>query len=194
MDFDRIARRIRQIHQAEMSEHRAGGYSQEDARNPQHSVRQETTMREYRREDDVPSFNLQSLLQIIRAVGAILGVIAIVIGLVYATRMFGLVFAALHAPEAFQTHLDKWVTAVGDGELDIAIGGTTYHGARMIAIMLLGGGTFILAWLSMGIILAGAKTVSWTLSDREAVKKVLVHAFGPARKQEPNKPNGGDGK
>ena len=90
--------------------------------------------------------------------------------------------------------LDKWVTAVGDGELDIAIGGTTYHGARMIAIMLLGGGTFILAWLSMGIILAGAKTVSWTLSDREAVKKVLVHAFGPARKQEPNKPNGGDGK
>jgi len=151
-------------------------------------------MREYGREDEVSSFNLQPLLQVIRAIGAILGVIAIVIGLVYATRMFALVFAALHAPEAFQAHLDKWVTAVGGGELDIAIGGTTYHGARIIAIIVLGGGASILAWISMGIMLAGAKTVSWTLSDREAVKKVLVHAFGPARKPEPNKPSGGDGK
>jgi len=46
----------------------------------------------------------------------------------------------------------------------------------------------------MGIMLAGAKIVSWTLSDREAVKKVLVHAFGPARKPETSKPSGGDGK
>lgn len=151
-------------------------------------------MREYGREDEVPSFNLQSLLQIVRAVGAILGVIAIAIGLVYATRIFALVFAALHSPEAFQAHLDKWVTAVGGGELDVAIGGTTYHGARIIAIMVLGGGAFILMWISMGIILAGAKTVSWTLSDREAVKKVLAQAFGPARKPEPNAPSGGDGK
>jgi hypothetical protein len=143
-------------------------------------------MREYGHENEAASFNLQSLLQIIRAVGAILGVIAIVIGLVYATRIFAVVFSALHSPEAFQVHFDKWVTAVGGEELDIAIGGTTYHGSRIIALMVLGSGAFILAWISMGIIMAGAKTVSWTLGDREAVKRVLVHAFGQSRKREPN--------
>ena len=151
-------------------------------------------MREYRQVDEGPSFSLQSLLQIIRAVGAILGVIAIIIGLVYATRVFALVFTALQAPETFQVHLDKWATVVGGDELDVVIGGTTYHGARIIAIMVLGGGSTILAWISMGFIRAGAKTLSWTLSDREAVKRMLIHAFGPARKPKPNKPSGADSK
>jgi hypothetical protein len=59
--------------------------------------------------------------------------------------------------------------------------------------MVLGGGAFILALISMGIILAGAKTVSWTLGDREAVKRVLAHALGSARKVEPGKGDGGIG-
>jgi hypothetical protein len=143
-------------------------------------------MREYGHDSDAQAFTLQSLLQIIRAGAAILGVIAIVIGLVYAARIFAVVFAALHSPEAFQLHFDKWVTAVGGGELDITIAGTTYHGSRILALMVLGVGTFILAWISMGIMMVGAKTVSWTLSDREAIKRVLVHALGPARKREPN--------
>ena len=151
-------------------------------------------MREYRPVDEGPLFTLHSLLQIIRAIAAILGVIAIGIGLVYTTRVFDAVFTALHAPGAFQAHLDKWMLAVGGEQLDIVIAGTTYHGARSIAIMVLGSGATILAWISMGLVLAGAKTVSWTLSDREAVKKLLVHAFGPARGIEPNKPSGGDGK
>jgi uncharacterized membrane protein len=151
-------------------------------------------MREYGQGDEGSSFlSLQSLLQIIRAVGASLGVIVIIIGLVYATRMFALVFTTLHNPEAFQAHLDKWVTAVGQEELDVVIAGTTYHCARVVAIMVLGGGAIILAWISMGVILAGAKTVSWTLSDREAVKRMLVHAFGSARRPGPNEPDAGDG-
>ena len=144
-------------------------------------------MRNYKNEEVGVSFSMQSFLQLIRAVGAIFGIIVIIIGLVYATRMFGLVFSVLNSPAIFQAHLDKWVEAVGGGELDVIVAGTTYHGARMVAIMILGGGTFILAWISIGLITVGAKTVSWTLSDREAVKKLLVHAFGPAKKKTPEK-------
>ena len=42
----------------------------------------------------------------------------------------------------------------------------------------LGAGGFLLAWIAMGIMLTGAKIVSWTTSDREAILKILNHVFG----------------
>jgi hypothetical protein len=142
-------------------------------------------MKDYGREDKDSSFNLQSLLQFIRACGAVLGLVTIVIGLVYATRLFSLVLTALGNPEVFEALLGKWVEAVGGDTLDLSVAGTTFHGAPPLAIGVLGGGVFILTWLSMGLIGVGAKTVSWLLGDREAVKKVLAHALGPARRSEP---------
>ena len=99
----------------------------------------------------------------------------------------------LRAPEVFQAHMGKWVAAVGGAQLDVVVGGIVVHGAAIFAIFILGGGAAILAWISMGLILAGAKTMSWILGDREAVKKLLVHAFGPARKPEVEKAARGDG-
>ena len=143
-------------------------------------------MRDFGQTDTGASSNLQPLLQFIRAIAGILGVIAIAVGLYYATRVFGLVFAALNDPVTFQATLDKWVTAVGAKELDIAVEGTStvIHGARPLALATLGGGAFILSWIAIGITLAGAKIVAWTLSDREAVKQILTHAFGPSRRPE----------
>jgi len=139
-------------------------------------------MREHGTEDIGPSFSMQTVMQGVRVAGAILGIIAIIIGLVYATRVFDLVFNVLQMPEAFQLHLSKWAEAVGGEELDLTIAGETLHGARFLAVAILGGGCVVLVWLSLGFVLVGAKIVSWTLSDREAVKKLLVHTFGPARK------------
>lgn len=143
-------------------------------------------MRDFGQTDTGASPNLQSLLQFIRAIAAILGVIAIGVGLFYATRVFGQVFGALNDPEAFQVTLDKWVTVVGAKELDIAVAGTptVIHGARPVALATLFGGAFILSWIAIGITLAGAKIVSWTLSDREAVRQILTAAFGPSRRPE----------
>ena len=148
-------------------------------------------MRECEEDSMSVSGTFQSLLQVIRAAGAVLGVAVIAIGLMYAARVFTAIFTVLQAPEKFQVHLDKWAMAVGGEGLDLVIAGTTYPCASIIAIAVLGGGAIVLAWISMGLVLAGAKTVSWTLSDREAVKKLLIHAFGPAKRPEKNKPSGG---
>jgi hypothetical protein len=137
-------------------------------------------MREHGRETTSESFDMQFCFQVLRATGAVLGIIAMIMGLVYATRLFAAIFAALRAPESCQTLIGTWSTAVG---------GDAYHCAQIVAIAILGGGATLLAWLSLGLVWAGAKTVSWTLSDREAVKKMLERAFGPARKPEPNKPS-----
>ena len=142
-------------------------------------------MKEFGQTDTGTSPNLQPLLQFIRAIAAILGVIAIGVGLFYATRIFGLVSHALNNPEAFQATLDKWVIAVGAKDLDIAVqGATVIHGARPFALATLGGGAFILSWIAIGITMAGAKIVYWTLSDREAVRQILTTAFGPSRRPE----------
>ena len=148
-------------------------------------------MKDYGRENADSSFNGQFLLQVLRAVGAGLGVVAIITGLMYATRMFAVIFNALHAPEVFQAHMEKWVAAVGGAQLDVVIGGIVIHGASIFAILVLGGGAVLLAWIAMGLILAGARTMAWILGDREAVKRLLVHAFGSARK--PELPNPGEG-
>ena len=139
-------------------------------------------MTDYSNNREKSTFSMQSFLQVIRAMGAFLGIVAVIIGLVYATRIFGLIFNVLQAPEAFGALLNKWTETVGGDELNIDIAGTTYHGARIIAISVLGCGISILAWIAMGIIKVGAKTISWTLSDREAVKKILTHAFGSTAK------------
>lgn len=139
-------------------------------------------MEENEQEDTGACFSLQSVLQIIRAAGAILGMIAIITGLVYVTRIFTAILGILHTPEVFEAHLAKWIKAVGGEQLDVVVAGTTFHCANFTAITVLGGGVIILAWLAVALVLAGAKTIAWTLGDREAIKKILATAFGPEKK------------
>ncbi len=139
-------------------------------------------MREYEIQNSGPSFSVQSLLQLIRAAAAILGVLIMIIGVVYVTRIFAWIFGVLHDPDSFGANLNQWVAAVGGAQLDFVAPGITYHSANMVAIMVLGGGVVILAWISIGLVMVGAKIVSWTLGDREAIKKILADAFGSEKK------------
>lgn len=135
------------------------------------------------------SFSMESLHQLIRAAGGVLGIITIIIGLVYASRMFALILGGLGDPEGFQINLEKWNTAVGGDELSVMIAGEVYHCAQPVAILILGLGAIALAWIAIGFIRTGAKIISLTvpvLGDREAVKKILIHAFGPAKKPAQN--------
>jgi hypothetical protein len=130
------------------------------------------------------------MAQALRVAAAALGVVAIIIGLVYATRVFGMAFTALRDPVGFGEHVEQWVAAVGGDQLDIVVENVTLRPARPVALMVLGGGTAILAWIAIGITLAGAKTLSWTLGDGEAVRKLLVHAFGATAAPESSRPGG----
>ncbi|MDD2235823.1 MAG: hypothetical protein PHP44_06000 [Kiritimatiellae bacterium] len=146
-------------------------------------------MEDYGQVDKGHSFGLHSLLQLIRAAGAILGIITVIIGLFYAMRLLGLVFTALSNPESYQAFLEVWISAVGGEELDVVISGSTYPVARFVVFAILGGGCILLGWLSLGMILVGAKIVSWTVSDQEAVKRLLTHAFGSEKKARSGAPH-----
>ena len=124
-------------------------------------------MKAYGQEESGRSFNVQTVQQMIRAAGAVLGLVVIIIGIVYATRIFSMVSAALHNPGGFEAVLKSWVAAVGGDRLDFVVPDiTTYHAANLVALAVMGVGTMILAWMSIGLILVGAKVLSWSLSDR----------------------------
>jgi len=144
-------------------------------------------MRDCKQEPVDNVFTMDSMLKVIRAIGAILGIVAIVIGLVFATRLFTSVLAALRSPESYQAYIAMWTDAVGGEELSVVIAGQTYRCANVIAIMILGFGVTILACIAMGLMQMGAKTISCTLGDKEAVKRILVHALGQTAKRKPNK-------
>lgn len=144
-------------------------------------------MRERPLNEDDGGISMQSVMQGVRVAGALLGMLAIILGLVYATRVFDLVLNTLFDPAAFGVHLDKWVEALGGEQLDLTLGDQTFRGSRYTAVTILGSGVVILTWIALGFIIAGAKVISWTLSDREAVKKLLVHAFGSTRKPQAGK-------
>lgn len=121
---------------------------------------------------------LRDVINVLRVVGAALGVVVIVVGLTYAMRMFGVVYGHLQSPEGVDPLLRKWAVAVGGEKLTLRLGEASYHGANVLAVMVLGGGTFILTWIAMGLMLTGAKILAWTTGDLAAVKRVLRHAFG----------------
>ena len=142
------------------------------------------------RDEPQPASTVQSALQTValalRVAAAALGLAAIFVGLTYAIRIFGIVAGALGNPTWFQTHLETWMAAVGGESTSVELGDVTLRPARVLALAVLGGGSLVLAWLSIAILVAGAKTLSWTLGDQEAVRRLLIHTFGPGRK--PNMP------
>jgi len=132
-------------------------------------------------------FDLQGVLQMIRVVGACCGLVAIIMGLVFASRVFKLVSGTMREPESFRAYLATWMDVLGGNTLTIMVNGTPVQAPGLFALLVVGVGTILMAVIALGIVMVGARTLSWTLSDHEAVKRVLTHAFGPKRRPDQSK-------
>ena len=139
-------------------------------------------MREYNQPDSGSGLTVHALMNIVRLAATGLGIVVIIMGLVYATRIFHVIYTTLQSPETFHSLLDQWVIVLGGEELDLTIAGGTFHGAHVFSVLVLGGGAAILAWIAIGLILAGAKIVSWTTDESETIKRILRHTYGSERK------------
>jgi hypothetical protein len=116
-----------------------------------------------------------------------LGFIVVLVGLWATLQVFQTLLSVFNSPQGFEKVFAQWVDVVGGDDLDIQVNGNAapnngkpFPMANFLAAALLGGGALLLTWLSLGIMLAGAKIITWTSGDREAVRKILQHAFGPS--------------
>ncbi|HEV3339998.1 MAG TPA: hypothetical protein VG125_06565 [Pirellulales bacterium] len=116
-----------------------------------------------------------------RACANLVGVVAVVTGLWLAIDLFGAIYRGLNSPENVRPLLQHWAETLGGDKLTVQVADQRYPLASLVATVVVGVGCCLLTWLAMGVMLTGAKIISWTSSDREAIRRILQHALGPGR-------------
>lgn len=126
------------------------------------------------------AFSFESMM---RLLASMTGIVAILVGLWLATRLFGAIAQGLQSPEAYQETFRQWTAVVGGDQLKIKQGEQELAFGPALAVAAVGMGLSLLVWLALGVMLTGAKIVSWSSGDREAVKRVLTYALGPGARR-----------
>lgn len=133
-----------------------------------------------------PQSALDIFKQVIRATGGVVGVVAMMVGLVYGVKMLKLVFNLLSRPEEADVVLHL-AQLLGGADLVLPSAHGTIPFATPLAVALLIAGLLLVGWLSLGLIQAGAKVLAFCLTDRESIKELLSYALGQKKKPEDNK-------
>jgi hypothetical protein len=120
--------------------------------------------------------------QVIQAVGGLVGVIAMVVGVAYAARLLKLVFELLSNPDGF-TLAAQLAEILGGEQLAMPSANGAIPLAMPLAIGLLILALLVIGWLSLGLILTGAKVLAFCLADRESMKELLAYALGQRKTQ-----------
>ncbi len=116
------------------------------------------------------------LQQVVRFGGAFVGIVLIVIGLAFAMKIFGVIVATLNAPGNIRTLVEDWTRIVGNEQLTVLYEGKEIAVGPVIAVGILGVGALVLVSISMQLITNGAKVISITLGEREALKQLFKQA------------------
>ena len=70
--------------------------------------------------------------------------------------------------------ISGWADAIGVQNQTIAIGGQTLAVDGLAATAVLGGGLLLLSWLAIALTAAGVRTLSWAVTDTEALKALTA--------------------
>ena len=117
----------------------------------------------------------------LRLLASFVGIVAVVAGLVLAGLVFYTIYDNLTHPRDADRLISRWSDTLGGDDLVLEVRGQQYPAGELLAVLVLGGGAAILAWLALGIMVTGAKVISWTASDREAIRQILRSAFGGSK-------------
>ncbi len=125
---------------------------------------------------------LQSLKASSSLIASIVGIVIILYGFKFCIDIFTLIYGAFTEPKQIAAILDQWAQTPALKSLTFTLGKQTFALAHLFAIIIGGGCALLLAWLAIAMMQTGAKIVSWTTGEREAIKKILQNAFGPSMK------------
>ncbi len=139
-----------------------------------------------RREEN--GFNLfEKLPDMIKGISVIIGCIVIITGLVYVVSTIDHVFKVVNDPkvaEAAIISLNEIIKGdellVTDNSFKITIGlGRPVSLAVYVLFLLFAG------YLSLSLIVAGAKVIAWTTNEQGAIKKLIDGIFGEKKNSLP---------
>ena len=131
--------------------------------------------------NNAPS-TLQSFKSVISLIASIIGIVILLYGFKLCVDIFMLIYSALTEPEQIASIFNQWAQTPALKSLTFTLGERTFSLAHIFAIIIGGGCALLLGWLSIAMMQTGARIISWTSNEEEAIKKILKSAFGPGMK------------
>lgn len=122
------------------------------------------------------------LMSLARICGTGLGLIILLVGLWAVLRVFLTLLGHFTAPEKMSAGLAAWSQALAGIDAGAEINGQKVDLKGIVVVGSYWLGWIVLSWLSVSLLYAGARIISWTTGDQEAVKRILNEAFGNWRK------------
>jgi len=129
-----------------------------------------------KREEPMPAVEI--IKKIISLIATCLGLAIIIIGLKYAMDIFQLIFTILKSPVLLTVPIQEMAQSIGGSAFDLKLENRAVPLANIIALTVYCGGALLSAWLTLALMHTGAKIVSLTVGDKNAVKQILQSAFG----------------
>lgn len=121
---------------------------------------------------------VETVKQGIGCIATCIGLAVLLIGLNYAIDVFQLIIAMLKTPSTLAEPVQQLAMTFGGNAFDLKLSDRTVPLAKIIALIIYCSGVLLSAFLTMALMQTGAKIVSLTAGDRNAVKQLLQSAFG----------------
>ncbi len=128
------------------------------------------------------SLTLQSVKSFISVIASVAGIVIMLYGFKLCIDIFMLIYGALTEPAQIASVINQWAQTPALKSLTFTLGERIFSMAHISAIIIGGGCALLLGWLSIAIMQTGARIISWTSNEEEAIKKILKSAFGPSMK------------
>ena len=132
---------------------------------------------------------VETVKQVIGCIATCIGLAVLLIGLNYAIDIFQLIIAMLRSPSTLTEPVQQLAMTFGGSAYDLKLPDRTVPMAKIIALIIYCCGVLLSAFLTMALMQTGAKIVSLTAGDRNAVKQLLQSAFGSRAKPKASSEN-----
>jgi len=130
-----------------------------------------------------PEFDFGGFMQTTaRVMATAFGIVLMIVGAYFIISLIAQLLAALGDAAGAQGQIDAWTSAIGPKVLEVKSELVDVDGSRILAIAVLGGLVVATGWLSIALVMAGAKVVQITTIDREAIQRVLREVLGKKTK------------
>jgi hypothetical protein len=114
---------------------------------------------------------------VMRLVASGLGLVIMLFGLWCTVRIFQGTLEHLRNPDLMEATLARWRAHLGDEEIYFYLGQGRYPMSRLIVFAVLGLGIGFLGWLSLGLVVAGARAIAAASSEKNAIRRIVREAL-----------------
>lgn len=109
-----------------------------------------------------------------RLLGALIGVVAMLVGIFMAIKVFSGIYTALTGPAALSRAFDEWARALGgNNALEVVYRNQQYPVTRLLTLLILGVGSIVLAHLSLTVMVSGMKLITMASGELKELREAL---------------------